>query len=227
MIKHILTLMRGRLFEADADFAARNALPLLAQQIRDSAASIQTTRHAVAIAIAEIRQEEAQLDHLRATVADLEARAVAALEKGDESLAREAAEVIARLEDECAVSDQARQQVAVEIGRLRRLLRQSEARLRELKRGERLARAAESARDLGVSAGGEASPLKDAEETLDTLRKRQERTRFAAAALSELDGDPNPSEIVEKLAAAGHGTALHTSADDVLVRLKRRMNQTT
>jgi phage shock protein A len=224
MFKQILTLIRGQVFDAEQEFVDRNALPLLAQQIRDVEEATQATRRAVAVAIAQNQQEEAQHRLLKAKISDLESRTIAALEQGKDALAREAAEAIALLEAECQTSEAAQAQFAAEISKLQSIIRNSEARIRELKRGERLARATDSTQRLNNSLPGGLSTIKEAEATLERLRGRQRQIDLTAAVLMEMDQATDPSAIIGKLADAGCGTPLRTTGDDVLARLRARMN---
>ena len=115
-------------------------------------------------------------------------------------------------------------QFAAEITKLQSVIRNSEARIRELKRGERLARATESAQRLNNTLPGGLSTLKEAEATLDRLRNRQRQIDLTAAVLMEMDNATDPSAIIGKLADAGCGTPLRTTGDDVIARLRARMN---
>jgi len=227
MFKQILTLMRGQAFEAEQQFVDRHALPLLAQQLREAADAIQTARHAVAIAIAQNQQEEAQHRTLVARLKDLEERTIAALQQGKDTLARDAAEAIALIETECETSVKAQAQFAAEISKLQAVVRASEMRLRELKRGERLARAAESTQRLSHALPEGLATLRDAEETLEGLRRRQQQVDLTAAALAAMDGTADPADIVDRLAEAGCGTPTRRTTDDVLARLRSRMNPGT
>ena len=47
---------------------------------------------------------------------------------------------------------------------------------------------------------------------------------LTAEALTSLEAGPDPAALAEKLAAAGCGRPLVTSADEVLQRLRSRMN---
>jgi len=225
MFKLISILLRGRAHDAEQAFADRNAVPLLAQQIRDAAQSIQSARRSVAVAIAQNEQEKVQHGTIVARIADLEVRASAALAKGNEGLAREAAEAIAYLEAERDASERAQAQFTQAIDKLKGIVRASEARLQELQRGERLARATEQAQKLDVVVGGSQSfaTLDDAEETLARLRLRQSQNEMTAVALKDMEGAIRPAGIIEKLANAGCGAPLRSSADDVLARLKSRI----
>jgi phage shock protein A len=224
MFKLISILLRGRAHDAEQAFADRNAVPLLAQQIRDAAQSIQSARRSVAVAIAQNEQEKVQHAAIVARIDDLENRASAALAKGNEGLAREAAEAIAYLEAERDASEKAQAQFTTSIDKLKAIVRASEARLQELQRGERLARATQEAQKLDVVVAGPGlATLDDAEETLARLRLRQSQNELTAAALKDMEGAIRPAGIIEKLANAGCGAPLRSSADDVLARLKSRI----
>lgn len=224
MFKLISILLRGRAHDAEQAFADRNAVPLLAQQIRDAAQSIQSARRSVAVAIAQNEQEKVQHGAIVARIADLEVRATAALAKGNDGLAREAAEAIAFLEAERDASEKAQAQFTQAIDKLKGIVRASEARLQELQRGERLARATQEAQKLDVAVAGPGfATLDDAEETLARLRLRQSQNELTAAALKDMEGAIRPAGIIEKLANAGFGAPLRSSADDVLARLKSRI----
>lgn len=226
MFNSILTLLRGRAFDAEQAFIDRNAVPLLAQQIREAASAIQSARRAVAIAIAQNEQERSRHAVLVGRIADLETRAVAALRKGSDELAREAAEAIAQLEAERDASERAQVQFAQTIGKLKATVRTSEARLQELQRGERLARATEQTQKLSAACDDNSGlgTLDDAEETLARLQAYQSRCEIAASAMKEMDAASRQAHIIEKLANAGCGAPLGPSPDDVLARLRERMN---
>ncbi|KPF41217.1 PspA/IM30 family protein [Rhizobium sp. AAP43] len=225
MFKQILTLMRGRTYEAQEAFTYHHALPILAQQVRDAARGVEAARRAVAVAMAQNRIEAENAERLSKRIADLETRAIAALEKDRNDLAAEAASSIARLETELQNARQVQSEFATGIERLRQAVRQSEMRLAALRRGERLAVARERTRKLTADVPGEdLSTLADAEATLARLEQRQRQSELTAEALASLEADSDPSALVERLAAAGCGRPLVTSADEVLERLRSRMN---
>ncbi len=226
MFNAILTLIRGRAFEAEQAFIDRNAVPLLAQQIRDAASAIQSARRAVAVAVAQNEQEKSQHAAIAGRIADLENRAVAALQKGNDELARQAAEAIAQLEAERDASEKAQAQFTATIGKLKATVRASEARLQELQRGERLARATEQTQKLTAACDDNSglATLDEAEETLARLQAYQNRCEIAASTMKEMDAASRQATIIEKLANAGFGAPLGPSADDVLARLRDGMN---
>jgi len=153
MLKTIFTLVRGAAFRAEEEFADRSALLILDQQIRDAAAGIERARRALAIAIAQDEAEGKQLETTLARIADLEERAVAALDGGSDELAAEAAEAIAVMEADRDSIREARATFAREIAGLKATVRKSGQRFAELERGRRIAAAGESVRRLKAGSG--------------------------------------------------------------------------
>ena len=137
-------------------------------------------------------------------------------------LAREAADTIALLETERDSSEAAQKSFVTEIDRLKHVVRNSEMRLRELQRGERIAAATERTQrlrhdhirpDLRRSRrGGDAGAASHAPAA--TRRGRRGHGR---------DGETgDPAAMSRKLAEAGCGAPVATTGEAVLERLKKR-----
>jgi phage shock protein A len=230
MFKALLTLVRGSVAVAGEELEGRTALQLLDQQMRDAAAAVERAKRTLALAIAQNQQEGRRLDVTNARIADLEIRASAALDGGREDLAREAAESIAALEADRDAALTAQTLFASEITRLKRHVANAEARITELDRGRRIARASEAVRSLRRGGIEAARPyeatLPEAENTLRRLRERQQEAQAADQALTEIDAVSGPIATAEKLAEQGFGPRLKSTADDVLARLKSVRRQT-
>jgi phage shock protein A len=231
MFKTVLTLFRGSVAAAGEELEDRSALLILDQQMRDAGTAVDRSKRTLAIAIAQDQMEGRRLDATCARIADLEVRATAALDGGREDLAREAAQQIANLEADRDAAMTARTLFASEITRLKRQVAGAEARITDLDRGRRLARAAEAVRVLrrgGIEAARPyESTLPEAENTLRRLRERQVEAQAADEALVELDTASGPLATAEKLAEQGFGPRLKSTADDVLARLNAKRTQTT
>ncbi|PCI02783.1 MAG: PspA family regulator [Hyphomicrobiales bacterium] len=223
MFKQIITLFRGVANQSAEDFTDRHALAILKQQMNDCSNAIMSARKAVGIAIAQNEQEIIQHKRILARIEDLEQRTIAALEQDKKKLAHEAAETIALLETECDATKQAQKLFTTEIDRLKKIVRSAEIRLRELKRGQRIATATDQTQRLREAATGSGlSTLIDAEETLLRLRVRQQQIDTTASAIAEMEQSGDPERVIKKLAEAGCGSPQKTSAEDVLARLKKK-----
>jgi phage shock protein A len=229
MFKTVLTLFRGSVAFAEEELEDRTALLILDQQMRDAAAAVERSKRSLALAIAQDQQEGRRLDTTNARIADLEVRTTAALDGGREDLAREGAQAIANLEADRDAAMTARALFATEITRLKRHVLSAEARITELDRGRRIARASEAVRTLRRSGIEAARPyestLPEAERTLRRLRERQMEAQAADEALLELDAANGPLAAAEKLAEQGFGPRLKSTADDVLARLNANRKQ--
>jgi phage shock protein A len=226
MIKTWVTLMRGQVASAGEEVADRHALTILDQQMRDAALTLDRARKALAVAIAHHRRERQQLQATQTKIADLETRAVAAIQAGCDELAAEAADVIAGLEAERDASAAACALFAAEIQKLNAHLREQQLRLTQLERGRRVARAAGSVRRARrgriETASLFESTLSEAEATLARLRERQAETEAAETAFDMLDIADSPAAVTERLAAQGFGPRTKPDAADVLARLRQR-----
>jgi phage shock protein A len=231
MFKTVFTIFRGSVAAAGEELEDRAALLILDQQMRDAAAAVERSKRTLALAIAQDQQEGRRLDATNTRIADLEVRATAALDGGREDLAREAAQAIANLEADRDAAMTARALFASEITRLKRHVANAEARITELDRGRRLARASEAVRALRRGGIEAARPyectLPEAEITLRRLRERQMEAQAADEALIELDAASGPLATAEKLAEQGFGPRLKSTADDVLARLNAKRTQMT
>ena len=223
MFRSLMTLMRGRAHDAEEAFTDTHALPILKQQLRDCAQAVSAARKALALAIAQNDQEIEQFERLTQRIADLEDRTIAALEQGQQALALEAAETIARLQTDQESSRTVLDTLRAEVEKLRASVLSSEERLRALKRGERIAMATDKAQRVSHAIpGGTSNALRDAEETLTRLRARQTEVDATNEALGALENTNDTSTLREKLAAAGCGAPLKTTAEAVLERLRNR-----
>jgi len=223
MFKQIVTLFRGHIFETQEAVVDAHALPILRQQMRDCVDAVNASRRAVAVAVAQNEQEANQCKKIEARLADLEARAISALEQGKQELAHEAADTIAILETERDSSLAAQATFNREIHRLKNMLRQSEARLKDIDRGHRLAVVTDKTQNLRErGAGSTLNALQDAENTLQRLQMRQRQIDVTAEVMADFDKASDPSALSEKLAAAGCGAPTKNAAEDVLKRLQQK-----
>lgn len=222
MLKLMNTLSKALLSSATDQVEQRHAVTILGQQVREAAASVHNAKKAVALVRAQSEQEKQRACKLEATIADLETRARGALKKNEETLAREAAEAIAVLEDERVSTERAQDAFANELKRLTANVHKAQARLRELQRGQRVVTARDQVRKVGnrLSISDEGA-LNDAEQTLSEIEQRQKALDLADTAYAEMTVGEDPSDIVERLADAGCGKPTTTRAADVLARLKK------
>ncbi|HMO28809.1 PspA/IM30 family protein [Enterovirga sp.] len=222
MMKTIQILLRGAVADSAQAFHDANAVAILRQQVRDAAAALGNARRELAVAMAYQAAEQRALDALASRIETLAASARKALADGREDLGREAASLIAALQDERADRGAAVEGFGSEVARLRRLIGQGETRLRDLDRGLQTARAAEAVRRAGINGRGVVSlsggARGEAEETLARLRERRHRDDDVADALAALDAAAQ-GDVESRLEAGGYGRR-RTDPEAVLESLK-------
>lgn len=225
MFNTIITLVRGRSYDAAQALEDANALSILRQQLRDAAGGVEAARRSVAVVMAYAERERKSLPRINAQITELEGRAMAALAQGREDLATEAAAAIAQLEAERTTTETALSTYEIEIARLREELSSAELRLRDLKRGLQLADAAQKSQTVrGVVSRPVTASLAEAEATLSRLQSRQLHAEATALAVVELSAGQSAEAISARLAAAGCGPAIRPDAAAVLERLKSKSN---
>jgi phage shock protein A len=203
------------------------ALPLLREEIAMAAQAVQSARRATAVLAAQGVQERQRLAQAQAKAADIEERTVAALAAGNEALAREAAGVLLVLERDVASLTTSVAVYTEEEAKMRADLQTAETRLRDLDRGSRVV----AARALGARMEGSSAPalagLDGAEERLRAIVEQQQMDSAVRAATRGLHQEGQAEAVRNKLAAAGFGTPTTTGVEDVLARLRQRLDAPT
>ena len=229
MFKTVVTLLRGRSAEAAQDLADRNAITILDQQIRDAVLAFDQAKRALALALAQDQAEAGRLAQIDATLGDLEARALAALQGGRRDLAEAAAATIAGLELDRRDRGELRERSAGDLTRMQEAVAKAQRRLVALDSGRRKARAMEAVRRLQASAQGligeRGSALAEAEATLRRLEERSRESTAVEAAMETVGDFPSPQRMIGRLGEAGFGERAQPDARDVIARLEARLAQ--
>ncbi len=220
MIKVLDLLMRGAIADTSQAIHDANAVAILRQQIRDAAAALASARRELAVAMAYGAAEGRALDALAARIDDVTAGGRRALADGREDLGRDAASLIAALEDERADRQDAAARFGRDVKRLKDLVGRGQDRLRDLDRGLQTARATEAVRRAGLNgrrvAARSTGALGEAEATLARLRARHAGEADMLDALASLD---EAGDVDARLDAAGYGR-VRTDPKAVLERLR-------
>lgn len=193
----------------------RVALLEVDRQLEQGKAAYRIARHNLANATAARRRDAARGEALRARLADLEQRAVAALRGDREDLARDAAEKIATIEETLAAIGESLREQDLAITQLRRTVEEQHKTIGEIERGRRLGEVRAAILESRASAGYAAAGLAGAREALETLRHRQS----AEDVLHDALDDPG-ANLIADMADAGFGASPRAAADAVFARLR-------
>jgi phage shock protein A len=174
-----------------------------------------TARRAFAVAVAEEARETDRRTSMTAKVADLEARAVAAIRAGREDLALSASETIALVRTEIEASEHASVRFAQEAIRVRREVDVQRLRLADLDRGRRLARVGIALNLPSPTAGSQIDHLAAAEATLAKVNADNADWQAVREAMAcPVD------RLTDRMSEEGFGQPLTVKASDVMARLR-------
>lgn len=209
VIKKMMTLLRGSARELGESVIDANATRIYEQEILDARHSIDQAKGELTGVMAKEMQTARQIERLRAEVQRYEGLAVEALNKSQEGLAEEVAAKVGALEAELDAQTQSHAAYAVQVARLKDLIKTAEARIRDHERELGMARTTESVyratRSISENIGSSGSKLVNARESLERIKQRHEDLADRMTAAERLDNELGHGALEKKLAAAGIG----------------------
>lgn len=195
-------IFRARLGDAEEALIDTNAVPLLAQHLRDAEADTERARLALANLCARRKAEERQMEAFDTETARREVEARAALAAGEETLAGEVAGRIVDLADRRSRAETDRDDLARRIDSLRTSLAETERRMSALAAELRAARASVVFRKSGVGIAPGATALEEAERMAGRLRSSTSRIEDELVALGDIRRDAG-QDLDARLGEAG------------------------
>lgn len=222
------TLFRASAHEPMEKLVDANALRIMAQELRDTEQSMVNAKRELAGLMAEARQLTRSNQQLETTIAQREAQARQAIDKGEDALALELAERIAEDENLLAEQKQHADHLAGQEKTLRKHLQQAGRTLQHYKRELSLARANQNAErvleQLGSRTMGLHAQMGDLTESVNRIKERQTRFTDIHESLRELEQDESHGHLERKLQEAGIDIGKHDGAA-VLARLRGDRSQ--
>ena len=225
VMKKVMTLLRGSVREIGETVVDANATRVYEQEILEAKQSIAQAKDDLTGVMAKEMQSARQIEKLQAEITRYEGLAVEALDKAQESLAEEVAAKVGGLDQELQAQTQAHAAYAVQVTRLKDLIKQAEARIREHEREIGVAKTTESVyratRSISENIGQGGSKLMSARESLDRIRQRHEDLSDRMTAAEQLHNEFGQGALEKKLAAAGVGDEAKRQRD-VMERIRAR-----
>lgn len=225
VMKKVMTLLRGSVREIGETVVDANATRIYEQEILDAKQSITQAKDDLAGVMAKEMQSARQIEKLQAEINRYEGLAVEALDKSQEALAEEVAGKVGGLEQELQEQTRAHAAYAVQVTRLKDLIKQAEGRIREHEREIGVAKTTESVyratRSISENIGQGGSKLMSARESLDRIKQRHEDLSDRMTAAEQLDNEFGQGALEKKLAAAGVGDEAKRRSD-VMARIRAR-----
>ncbi len=226
VIKKLVTLLRGSARELGQSVVDSNATRIYEQEIIDAKSSIAEAKTELTGVMAKQMQTARDIERIKTELLRHEDLALHALNKAEEGLALEVAERVAGLEAEMAAQTQAHASYALQVSRLKDLIRAAETRVREHEREIGIAKTTESVyratQSISESIGATGSQLTSARDSLERIKKRHEDLADRMTAAEQLDQEFGHRALERKLADAGIGDSDKVRAAQVMERLKAR-----
>lgn len=221
----LFTALRGGANEVGESIVDQQALRILDQEIRDADGALANAKRELVTIMAKHKLSSERVAEYNTKIADLETKAVAALQANREDLALEVAEAISGL----TTSLDAEQKQAAEFGayaeKMRKDISKAETRIKSLRQQVDMAKARESVQKAQVSAsiasGGANGKLETAVGTLNRLQAKQDQRAAELEAHEELSEAANGNDLDRRLREANI-IPDQGSANAILERLKNK-----
>lgn len=226
-----MTLLRklASLFTATAqqpvhELIDRNAITIFEQEIHDAEEALPTARYHLASVMAERKKLEREITQLQESLQRRLQQTQSALDKNEESLARELADQIA--EDEILLENLSRQAASLQTQEvaLTQRMRKAVQSIQHYRRELALAKANRHAHNalgaLGSCSSDLSTRLSDMESSLQKIRSQQAHSDDVNHALEQISAEFSGETFERRLQSAGISSGKHDGLA-VLARLRR------
>jgi phage shock protein A len=219
MMSILKTLAVGASARNEAKLRNHYALDLIDQKIRETETGLKNAKTTLASQIQRSRAETRNLAGLDKRIADVTERGRKAFEAEQSSLAHEAAQAIADMENERGLRRTTLDRLNKQIERLRLQIEKSQRGLIDLKQRAMMARSVRTEQQANVAIAGSlpGAPAREARELIDEVLDKDSSTELDEI-FEELEDGISHTTIEERLGQAGIGGKSQISADDVLAR---------
>lgn len=225
----LVTALRGGINEAGEAVIDTQALRILDQEIRDADVELKQAKESLASILAEQKLSEKTIVKIKASIAEYEGYALKALDTNNETLALEVAEKIADLENELTIQQTHYDNFVTSVTSLRQSITQAEVNIKNLKQQVDIVKATESVQKAQTAVaqryGRSGAKLHTALDSLERIKKRQEKTAATIEAKNELAQETSSNSLDNKLKAAGI-KSMTQDANAILARLKNKQEKT-
>ena len=222
MFKSLTTLFVGANARAEDRVRDAFAIELIDQKIREAEGQLKTAKATLASLIQRQRSEDQHRQGLQTRITAITKRAKAAIDADNMTLAEEAANAIAQMENELTIRDQTLARLDQKILRLRNSIETGQRRIVDLKQGAIQARAVRREQTIQsrmAGAGSAVGSVEEAEELIASVIGKDDPFEHSQI-LAEINADLTHSTLEDRMADAGFGPATRSTATDVLNRLK-------
>ncbi|EIJ43504.1 phage shock protein A (IM30), suppresses sigma54-dependent transcription [Beggiatoa alba B18LD] len=222
----LFTALRGAATETGEAIVDTQALRILDQEMRDARTNLDEAKENLAKVIAEQMGVERSVKKLADRVKEYEGYAMQAMDKGDEKLATELADEVARAENELAAQQAVLDGYNNNINNLKNIIRNTERNIVSMEREISVIKTTESVQKASTAAAtkftGMNSSMRSATESLERIKQKQQQRSDQMNAAIQLQQEESGDGLQSKLAQAGIIPEKGTNSNAVLERLKAK-----
>jgi len=223
----MFTALRGKATETGEAIVDSQGIRIMEQELRDAKAAMNRANEELTTIMARRNLAAKEVDTLSDKMAEYEKSAMAALEKGEQSLAEEVAGEIARLEGEREVAQANVTQYDGTIDALKSSIAKSKGEIRRVEQQMSHVKATEAAQKAQAAVAsqhaGQNASMNSAVASLERIKERQALQAEKLKIGESMQAQDSGADLEARLAQAGIGKQ-QTSGSDVLARLKAKQN---
>ncbi len=227
LFRKLATAIRGGTREVAQAVVDANGIRIFEQELVDARNHLEKAKHELTGVMAKRTQAQRELNRLQSEIDEHEGYAAAALNKGDEALALEIAEKIARLEGQRDEQQHILETFAGHVTRLKENIASAERQIKEQERQLSMVKTTDSVQKATASISDtfsqSNSSVLSAKASLDRIKAKQQDREDRLKAAQELQREDSSESLEEKLKAAGIKSA-DSSASAVLDRIKAKQS---
>lgn len=227
LLRKMFTALRGKATETGEAIVDSQGIRIMEQELRDAKTAMNQANEELTTIMARRNLAAKEVDTLSDKMAEYEKSAMAALEKGEQSLAEEVAGEIARLESEREISQANVTQYDGTIEALKSTIAKSKSEIRRVEQQMSHVKATEAAQKAQAAVAsqhaGQNASMNSAVASLERIKERQALQAEKLKIGESMQAQDSGADLEARLSQAGIGKQ-QTSGSDVLARLKAKQN---
>ncbi|AIA74904.1 PspA/IM30 family protein [Halomonas sp. XH26] len=227
LLRKMFTALRGKATETGEAIVDSQGIRIMEQELRDAKTAMNRANEELTTIMARRNLAAKEVDTLSDKMAEYEKSAMAALEKGEQSLAEEVAGEIARLESEREIAQANVTQYDGTIEALKSTIAKSKSEIRRVEQQMSHVKATEAAQKAQAAVAsqhaGQNASMNSAVASLERIKERQALQAEKLKIGESMQAQDSGADLEARLSQAGIGKQ-QTSGSDVLARLKAKQN---
>lgn len=223
----LMTALRGGVSDTGEVLMEAHALRILDQEIREASEALRQSRANLTDMMALRQKAQEKISQIQQDITEAESETVKALEAGDETLAKAAAQKIIESEQVLAQQKEIESGFTRHVAQLRPVVTLAEANIKRLKQQADTVKATETVQRAQVAVAerqnGVNTRLRTALDSLERIKEKQANNAAQIEAAKDLNG-LSIAESIRNQRVQTDVKAQKQNIDEVLEKLKKRIS---